>query len=68
MNLGKLMGKRTTDLHMKAKDKQDAIRQMAEMLYKENRISSLEVFIADVYRREELGNHKYGYGSSYSPQ
>ena len=47
---------------MKARNKEEAIRELTEILYKEGKIFDKELFVKDVYLREAegqtgLGNH-----------
>lgn len=43
------------DLNMKASTKDEVIRELATLLYKENYLSKLDDFIASVYEREAEG-------------
>lgn len=54
MDFKRMMNKSIVDMKMDAKNKNDAINKMAKMLYDAGRISSMDTFIADVFKREEI--------------
>lgn len=62
MNIEEVLSENLIVLDMKASNKEEAIRELAEILYKEGKISDKELFVKDVYLREAegqtgLGNH-----------
>jgi len=54
MNLTQLINRNIVDLRLNVQNKREAIEAMADMLKKDGRIESVDEFIADVYKREEL--------------
>lgn len=62
MNIEEVLSENLIVLDMKARNKEEAIRELAEILYKERKIFDKELFVKDVYLREAegqtgLGNH-----------
>lgn len=62
MNIEEVLSENLIVLDMKVSNKEEAIRELAEILYKEGKISDKELFVKDVYLREAegqtgLGNH-----------
>lgn len=62
MNIEEVLSVNLIVLDMKASNKEEAIRELTEILYKEGKISDKELFVKDVYLREAegqtgLGNH-----------
>lgn len=62
MNIEEVLNTNLIILDMKATTKEEAIRELTERLYQEEKIVDKDLFIKDVYLREEegqtgLGNH-----------
>ena len=62
MNIEEVLSENLIVLNMKARNKEEAIRELTEILYKEGKIFDKELFVKDVYLREAegqtgLGNH-----------
>lgn len=62
MNIEEVLNTNLIILDMKATTKEEAIRELTERLYQEGKIVDKDLFIKDVYLREEegqtgLGNH-----------
>lgn len=62
MNIEEVLSENLIVLDMKDRNKEEAIRELAEILYKERKIFDKELFVKDVYLREAegqtgLGNH-----------
>lgn len=62
MNIEEVLSENLIVLDMKARNKEEAIRELTEILYKERKIFDKELFVKDVYLREAegqtgLGNH-----------
>ena len=62
MNIEEVLSENLIVLDMKARNKEEAIRELAEILYKERKIFDKELFVKDVDLREAegqtgLGNH-----------
>lgn len=54
MDLKKLMNENTVNLNMDAKNKKEAIDKIAHMLFDDGRINSLDDFMTDIHKREEI--------------
>lgn len=54
MQFERMVDKKNVNLNMSAKSKYDAIRKMGQMLYDTGRIKSIDKFIEDVFKREEV--------------
>ncbi len=54
MDISKMLDAETINLHSDSINKYDAIKEMANMLYKSKRINDLTKFIEDVFKREKL--------------
>lgn len=62
MNIEEVLSENLIVLNMKARNKEEAIRELTKILYKEGKIFDKELFVKDVYLREAegqtgLGNH-----------
>ncbi|KRF65476.1 fructose PTS transporter subunit IIA [Peribacillus sp. FSL K6-1552] len=55
MDITKIINEKLIDLNLKAKTKDEAIWELAELLEKDGALSSKEEFIKDVYLREAEG-------------
>ncbi|MFE6074623.1 PTS sugar transporter subunit IIA [Paenibacillus sp. NPDC057886] len=55
MDITKIINERLIKLDLKARTKDEAIEELAELLEKDGALSSKEEFIKDVYLREEEG-------------
>ena len=55
MNIEEVLSENLIVLDMKARNKEEAIRELAEILYKERKIFDKELFVKDVYLREAEG-------------
>ncbi|HEY5587791.1 MAG TPA: PTS sugar transporter subunit IIA [Candidatus Paceibacterota bacterium] len=60
MDLAKVIKKETIKLNMEATTKDEALKELVELLYENNRISDKEAFLKDVYYRESLGTTGIG--------
>ena len=56
MNIEEVLSENLIVLDMKARNKEEAIRELAEILYKERKIFDKELFVKDVILREAEGN------------
>ncbi len=54
MKFNKIMDEKIVDLDMEAQTKDEALKKMAQMLYNDGRIFTLDRFVQDVYERESL--------------
>lgn len=62
MDISKITKRELINLEMKAKTKEEALRELCDLLYQEGYIDDVEQFLFDVYERENegqtgLGNH-----------
>ncbi len=55
MEFSQIINRNAIDLKYRAKDKDDVLRHMVEMLYKDGAITSVREFLDDVYLRESEG-------------
>lgn len=55
MEVTATMDEKLIKTQMTASNKQDALEQLAKLLKNENYISDIKGFLADVYKREEVG-------------
>ncbi|MDI3089705.1 PTS sugar transporter subunit IIA [Priestia megaterium] len=55
MDIIKIINENRIDLHLKAKTKDEALWELAELLENDGALASKEEFIKDVYLREEAG-------------
>ena len=55
MNIEEVLSENLIVLNMKARNKEEAIRELTEILYKEGKIFDKELFVKDVYLREAEG-------------
>lgn len=62
LDLSKVICKETIKLDMKAKNKNEALKELTELLYDADVISNKEAFLEDVYYRETLGSTGIGNG------
>lgn len=60
MDLAKVIKKETIKLEMEATTKDEALRELVELLYENDKISDKEAFLEDVYYRESLGTTGIG--------
>jgi len=60
MDLAKVIKKETIKLDMEATTKDEALIELVELLYENNKISDKEAFLKDVYYRESLGSTGIG--------
>ena len=60
MNLDQIIKKNIINLHLKAKNKKQAIEELTNLLVQEGVIASGEGFIEDVYEREAQGKTGIG--------
>jgi len=60
MDLAKVIKKETIKLDMEATTKEEALKELVELLYENNKISDKEAFLEDVYYRESLGTTGIG--------
>lgn len=60
--LNNVINESIIDLNIEAIDKDDAIKQMASMLYQNNYITNVDGFIDDVNQRESMGLTGMGNG------
>ena len=60
MNLLDVMNLETINVNLQAKTKDEAIVELSKLLYKENRISSVDEFVKAVYEREAIGETGMG--------
>ncbi len=49
-------------MELKSKTKEEAIKEIAEMLYKKGKVKDIDKFISDILEREELGSTGIGHG------
>ncbi len=49
-------------MELKSKTKEEAIREIAETLYKKGKINDMDKLISDILEREELGSTGIGHG------
>lgn len=62
VELSRIVDKKLIRLDMETKTKEDMLKQLSELLYEENCIDNVDLFLKDVYLRENegqtgLGNH-----------
>lgn len=62
IEMDKVLSESCIDLSMDAKSKDEAILKLVEMLYEEGKISSIDGFLKDIYKREEAGATGIGEG------
>ena len=55
MLLKDIIDERIIDLDMECKNKEEALRILSKHLLDANYIDDLEVFLKDIYKREEIG-------------
>lgn len=60
MNLVDVLDERIIDLHVKAKNKKEAIDALANKLYEAGYVGNVEEFVADIYVRESEGTTGIG--------
>jgi len=60
MDLAKVIKKETIKLDMEATTKEEALKELVELLYENNKISDKEAFLEDVRYRESLGTTGIG--------
>ncbi|MBU3217472.1 PTS sugar transporter subunit IIA [Clostridium estertheticum] len=60
MDLAKVIKKETIKLEMEATTKDEALRELVELLFENNKISDKEAFLEDVLYRESLGTTGIG--------
>jgi len=60
MDLAKVIKKETIKLEMEATTKDEALKELVELLYENNKISDKEAFLEDVLYRESLGTTGIG--------
>lgn len=62
MDISTVINKNKIKLNLNAKNKEEALNELADLLYKEGVLSSKEDFIKDVYLREAEGETGIGGG------
>ncbi|MBN1267734.1 MAG: PTS sugar transporter subunit IIA [Anaerolineales bacterium] len=62
MQLDGIITRNTIDLQLFAETKEEALEKLADMLYKDSRLSDIECFLKDVYQRETTGTTDMGIG------
>ncbi|GFZ29914.1 transcription antitermination protein BlgG [Clostridium zeae] len=62
MDLAAVIRSETIKLEMNARNKDEAIRELTQMLYDADKIANMEDFIEDVYYREKIGVTGIGNG------
>lgn len=60
MDLAKVIKKETIKLEMEATTKDEALKELVELLYENNKVSDKEAFLKDVLYRESLGTTGIG--------
>ena len=60
MDLAKVIKKETIKLEMEVTTKDEALKELVELLYENNKISDKEAFLEDVLYRESLGTTGIG--------
>lgn len=55
MDIAQILNENRINLHLRAATKDEVFREMSGMLLREGVLSSVDDFIADVYKREEEG-------------
>lgn len=55
LSINSVLNERCIELHLKGKTKDEVLNEMVDLLYKDQAISSKEVFLEDVYFRESEG-------------
>lgn len=61
MKINELTSLELIELSLKAKTKDQVIRELAEILHRNQRISDLDKFVEDIYERETLGSTGIGF-------
>ncbi|WP_406704790.1 PTS sugar transporter subunit IIA [Sodalis sp.] len=56
MDINKILTPRRVNLHMQATNKENAIQELADLLYDDGALTSKEDFIQDVWQREAEGS------------
>ena len=62
MRYKKILTANIIDLQLTAETKREALEKMANILYRDNRLSDRALFLEDVYKREELETTDMGIG------
>lgn len=62
LDLAGVISSETIKLEMKANTKDEAIRELTQMLFDSGKIADMDAFIEDVYYREKLGVTGFGNG------
>lgn len=62
MNIGNLTNKNLINLNLNAEDRKAAILELSDMLERDGKLNSKEVFIMDVIRREKESTTGFGHG------